>query len=217
MVNIVKDKDLIYYVKDYDIVLVGVNIMNTKGDGFQYQVHLNFPEVYKTHRDSNYADVKKIGTVSVVPGKPTFCLCYISKGRYRPDKIPDAVDYEGLESCLNLIAKHFNGKKIASTIMGVSNYEGGGDKRKILKIFRKVFTETDITLYDYIQKGYKEIESAEFNAIVNDRKEEKISVEEYYELMKKYIWKKKFGLYVPMPEGKTYNEIKKITRNKTNS
>ena len=109
MITIIKDKDLIYDVKEYDIVLVGVNIMNVKGNGFQNKVHRNFPDVYVAHRDTKYADKRKLGTVVVVPGKPTFCICYIFKGRYRPDKVPDAVEYDALENCLSLVADNFKG------------------------------------------------------------------------------------------------------------
>ena len=214
MVTIVRNKDLIYDVKNYDVVLVGVNIMNTKGNGFQYQVHLNFPKVYEAHRDTNYADVKKIGTVSVVPGEPTFCLCYISKGRYRPDKVPDTVDYEGLESCLKLIADNFKGKKIASVLMGVSPYEGGGDKERILKIYKKVFKGMDITLYDYEQTDYLKDMNEEYKENARKRENNEITKEEYYNLKKDFLWRKHFGIYVPMPEGITYNEVKKIIEEK---
>lgn len=214
MVTVVKDKDLIYDVKNYDIVLVGVNIMNTKGNGFQYKVHLNFPKVYEAHRDSNYGDVKKIGTVSVVPGNPTFCLCYISKGRYRPDKIPDAVDYDGLTSCLNLIANNFKGKTIASTIMGVSEFEGGGDRKKILNIYKKVFKDCDITLYDYEQQSFKMEMNDRYKEIAKKRENKEITSDEYYELKKRFLWEKHFGIYVPFPEDKSYGEVKKIIEDK---
>ena len=45
MIKIVKDRDLIYEVYDYDLILVGTSIMNNLGNGFQYKVGLNFPNV----------------------------------------------------------------------------------------------------------------------------------------------------------------------------
>lgn len=200
MITIIKDKDLIYDVKEYDIVLVGVNIMNVKGNGFQNKVHRNFPDVYVAHRDTKYADKRKLGTVVVVPGKPTFCICYIFKGRYRPDKVPDAVEYDALESCLNLVADNFKGKRIASTIMGVSEYEGGGDKKKILKIFKKVFRDTDITLYDYEQVDWRYEENEKLREIQRQRVSGEISVDEYYERKKRFLWEKKHGIYSEMVE-----------------
>ena len=214
MVTIVKDKDLIYDVKNYDVVLVGVNIMNTKGNGFQFQVHLNFPKVYEAHRDSNYADVKKIGTVSVVPGEPTFCLCYISKGRYRPDKVPDTVDYEGLENCLKLVAENFKDKRIASVLMGVSPYEGGGDRKRILDMFNRIFKDIDITIYDYEQTDYIKDMNKEYKENARKRKDNEITTEEYYNLKKNFLWRKHFGIYVPMPDGITYREVKQIIEKK---
>ena len=210
MITIVKDKDLIYDVKDYDIVLVGVNIMNSKGNGFQNKVYRNFPDVYIAHRDSKYGDKGKLGTVSVIPGKPTFCLCYISKGRYRPDKFPDAVEYDSLEECLTLVTENFKDKKIASTIMGWSVYEGGGDKKKILNIFKKVFKDMDITLYDYEQVDWRYEENDKLIEIGRQRKEGEITTEEFYERKKRFLWEKEFGIYTPCPEDKTCHEIKKI-------
>lgn len=200
MITIIKDKDLIYDVKEYDIVLVGVNIMNSKGNGFQNKVYRNFPEVYIAHRDSNYADKSKLGTVSVVPGEPTFCLCYISKGRYRPDKFPDTVEYDSLEECITLVAENFEDKKIASTIMGWSEYEGGGDKEKILKIFKKVFKDVDITLYDYEQLDWRYEENNKLREIQRQRLNGEISVDEYYEKKKRFLWEKKYGIYTKMTE-----------------
>ena len=95
---IIEDRDLIYDVKDYDIVLVGLNIMNTMGNGFPHKVAVSFRKVSEVNKGTAYGDPRKLGTVKVVPGEPTFCLCYISRGRYRPDIIPDAVDYEALEN-----------------------------------------------------------------------------------------------------------------------
>lgn len=210
--KIVKDRDLIYDVKKYDVVLLGVNIMNVKGNGFQNKVHRNFPDVYIAHRDTKYADKKKLGTVVVVPGNPTFCICYIFKGRYRPDKVPDAVEYDALENCLKLVANNFKDKRIASTIMGVSKYEGGGDIRKILKLFIDNFKDIDLTLYDYEQKDWRYEENDKLMEIQRQRKEGEITTEEYYEKKKKFMWEKHFGIFVPIPDGKTYKEIEEIIK-----
>ena len=210
--KIVKNRDLIYDVKKYDVVLVGVNIMNVKGNGFQNKVHRNFPDVYVAHRDTKYADKGKLGTVIVVPGEPIFCICYIFKGRYRPDMIPDAVEYDALESCLKLVAKRFGDKRIASTIMGVSPYEGGGDIRKILPMFMTIFKDADITLYDYEQKDWRYEENDKLMEIQRQKKDGEITTEEYYDKKKRFLWEKRFGIYKPMPDGKTYKEIEELIK-----
>ena len=142
--KIIEDRDLIYDVKDYDIVLVGLNIMNTMGNGFPHKVAVSFKNVARSNKETAYGDPKKLGTVKVIKGEPTFCLCYISRGRYRPDRIPDTVDYEALASCLSLINKNLPGLKVATTIIGHSEFEGGGDRERILKLLEEKLTDVDL-------------------------------------------------------------------------
>ena len=120
--TIIEDKDLIYDVKDYDVVLVGLNIMNTMGNGFPHKVAVSFKDVAASNKETAYGDPKKLGSVRVVKSKngPYFALCYISRGRYRPDRIPDTVDYEALGQCLQLVNRAFKGQKVATTIIGIA-------------------------------------------------------------------------------------------------
>lgn len=208
---IIEDRDLIYDVKDYDIVLVGLNIMNTMGNGFPHKVAVSFRKVSEVNKGTAYGDPRKLGTVKVVPGEPTFCLCYISRGRYRPDIIPDAVDYEALENCLKLINKNFPGKKVATTIMGHSDYEGGGDRERILKLLEDKLLDVELYVYDYEQVDYRLEDNLTYKTIRNEYLLKQITKEEYYERKKKYVWERTFGLYVPMPEG-SYTDIKKILK-----
>lgn len=154
MINIIKDIDLITEIHKYDVILIGTNIKNLLIHGFQSAIAQKYKYIDEENKKTRYDDASKIGTVQVVIGNesdPIFAICYIFKGRYRPDIKPDALDYEGLRKCLSLINKHFKGKKIASTIMGNSEYEGGGDKDKILNIFNEEMKDVDVTLYDYKQ------------------------------------------------------------------
>ena len=138
-----------------------------------------------------------------------FCLCYISRGRYRPDKIPDTVDYEALASCLSLINKNFPGKRVATTIIGHSPYEGGGDRDKIMKLLEEKLPDVDLYVYDYEQVDYRLEDNLTYKTIKYDYFTKKITREEYYERKKKYVWERTLGLYEPMPEG-TYAEIKNL-------
>ena len=210
--TIIEDRDLIYDVKKYDVVLVGLNIMNTMGNGFPHKVAVSFKNVAKTNKETAYGDPKKLGTVHVVRGKPNgplFALCYISRGRYRPDKVPDTVDYEALESCLGLVNKTFKGVRVSTTIIGHSEFEGGGDKEKIMELLEKKLSDVDLYVYDYEQIDYRLEDNLTYKTIRNDYLTKKITKEEYYERKKKYVWERTFGIYTPMPEG-SYNDIKNI-------
>ena len=209
--TIIEDKDLIYDVLDYDAVLVGVNIMNTMGNGFQHKVALSFKWVAERNKESAYGDPRKLGTVRVVKDSvgPIFCLCYISRGRYRPDRIPDTVDYEALEKCLELINRNFQGKRVATTIIGHSEFEGGGDRERIMKLLEDKLTDVDLYVYDYEQIDYRLEDNLTYKTIRNDYLTKKITKEEYYERKKKYVWERTLGLYTPMPEG-SYTDIKNL-------
>ena len=208
MIHIIEGRDLIYEVMDYDLVLIGTSINNTLGNGFQYKVGLSFPDVYHASKTaSKYGDAKKLGKVDVVVGEPSFALCYITKGRFRPDIQPDALDYEALEKSLRIIEKNYPDKKIATTIMGHSPYEGGGDREKILEIFVKVFIHSDVYLYDYQQEDFR------IEKILQWRKiEESVGTDDFEQLKKEYFWEWNFGIYKPLPQEITLAEIKKLVR-----
>lgn len=215
--KIVTDRDLINDVMEYDAVLVGLNNKNSMGNGFAHKVARSFPYVYDSNAATKYDDPGKLGTLRLVKqeGKPTFILCYITKGRFQPYRQPDALDYEAMEKCVRLVSNHFPDKKIASTIMGASEYEAGGDRNKILSIFEKYCRNIDITLYDYEQRDYRQEDNEIFHGIMDDYNGGKIDKDEYYRRKSKFLWEKNFGLYEPMPEGLGYQKIKEeINRRK---
>jgi len=210
--TIIEDKDLIYDVKDYDVVLVGLNIMNTMGNGFPHKVAVSFKNVARSNKETAYGDPRKLGTVRVVKGNPDgplFALCYISRGRYRPDKIPDTVDYEALERCLQLVNKEFKGQRVATTIIGHSEFEGGDDRNRILKLLEEKLADVDLYVYDYEQIDYRLEDNLTYKTIKYDYFSKRIGREEYYERKKRYAWERTMGLYVPVPEG-SYNDIKRM-------
>lgn len=210
MIKIVKDRDLIYEVYDYDLILVGTSIMNNLGNGFQYKVGLNFPNVYDAAKTATkYGDVRKLGKVSIIEGSPSFALCYITKGRYRPDIIPDALDYDALKHCLEIISKHYGNLRIASTVLGNSQYEGGGDKEKIFEVFNNILGNCDVTIYDYQQISINDEKKQSWKKVV-----ESVGTDEYEEVKKSYFWTWGAGIYEPMPEGVDLKEIKEILKNR---
>ena len=77
MITIVKDKPLIEDIFDYDIIIVGTGIHNALGNGFQYDVKINFPFVEEAVKKTPYADKRKLGTVTVINKQPIFCVGFI--------------------------------------------------------------------------------------------------------------------------------------------
>lgn len=199
MIKIVNDRDLILDIFDYNLILIGTSTKNSLGNGFQHKIAKSFPFVKEANNKTKYDDSGKLGTVQVVVNSScpslVFALCYITKGRFRPDLNPDTLDYEALGRCLDAVARNFPGEKIASTILGNSKFEGGGDKKRILEIFKDKMKDIDITLYDYEQVDYRKEENEIYWGIVNDWKDGKIDRQEYVRRMDVYKNERKYGLY----------------------
>ena len=204
MVHVIENTDLINEVFNYSHILVGTSIMNSLGNGFQHKVAINFPDVEdKCKTATKYGDQRKLGTATVIEGNPTFILCYITKGRFRPDLKDDTLDYDALRNCLRLIHKNYKGERIASTIMGAPKYEGNGDKEKILSIFEETFSDCDVWLYDYEQTDRVADRNKAWQRV-----KEHIGKPDYFEEKKKFFWEQAFGIYKPIPEGYSLKEIK---------
>lgn len=210
MIKIIKDKELIYDVYNYDVILIGTSINNALGNGFQYQIKKAFPNVDIANKNTPYGDIRKLGTVHVVKDSPTFCLLYINKGRYRPDINPEYIDYDALISCIKLINEHFKGKKIASTIIGTSIYEGDGDREKIISILKEYSKDIELYLYDYEQKDRSDVRRQKWFEITDSIG--RVSKEEYRKLKIKYFWEDAFGVLKPVPEGLSEKEVKEIIK-----
>lgn len=208
MVNIIRDRDLILDVHDYTVVLVGTSILNQLSNGFQRKVGVNFPEVYEACKLSGlYGDPRRLGTWREVDTSPAFVLCYITKGRFRPDIRPDTLDYDALEKCLEQIVRNFPGEKIATTLLGTSLYDGNGDREKVLAIFEKIFTEQDIWVYDYEQRNWLDERTEKWGEVIS-----KMKSDEYTDAKKKFYWEDAFGIYVPVPYELTLQEVKKLAK-----
>ena len=177
MINIIKDVDLYEHVDEYDAVLIGTNTYCTMSQGIQLQVMLNYPYVYDKNLETKYADPEKLGTIidCKSDGEPTFCLCFICGGNFRPDLQKDYLSYESLEKCLRLVNLLYRGKKIAAPLLGASRFDGNGDRDKIMEIFNNTIKDTDLTIYDYHQKSraeqMKEVREKELEVKKRDRAE----------------------------------------------
>lgn len=185
MINVIKDEDIYWHFREYDIILIGTNIYCTMSQGIQLKVMLNYPYVYEKNLDTKYGDMDKMGTILECKSEnePTFCLCFIAKGyNFRPDLEKDYLSYDALENALKLVNIKYKGKKIACPLLGSSRFDGNGDKKKILHIFNKTLTDVECTVFDYFQKSraeeMKEVRDRELAVKKEDRKA-------YYEMVRK--------------------------------
>jgi len=159
MINIIKDVDLFNHFSEYDAVLIGTNTYCTMSQGIQLKVMLEYPYVYEKNLETKYADPEKLGTLLECKseGEPTFCLCFITNSyNFRPDLNNVYISYESVEKCLKLVNILYRGKKVATTLLGASRFDGNGDKNKVMEIFNKTITDVDLTIYDYEQKSRAE-------------------------------------------------------------
>ena len=179
------DRDLILDVAFYDAVLVGMNNYGQMSNGFPYKVRKLYPEVHKADLTTKYADPEKIGTTLTVEGKPAFMICYVCKGyNFRPDMSPVFVDYDAVAKCLRKAAREFKGKRVATTYIGSSRFDGNGDPEKIKGIFKKCLenADVDVTVYTYFQKSKKEEEKEEWDKMKEVRETDRVK---YHELCAK--------------------------------
>jgi len=184
MVKIIEGKDLYDEINKYDIILIGTNIYCSMSQGFQRKVMLNYPYVQDMNMETKYGDETKLGTIIECKKNenPTFVLCYINKGNFRPDLKSDYLSYESLEKCIKLINVLYKGKKIACTVMGASKFDGNGNKEKIIDILSQNSPNLDLYVYDYTQLSRSE----EMKKIRDyELKLKKIDLEAYYKAVKK--------------------------------
>ena len=192
-INIINQVPLIEKVFDYDVIIIGTGIHNALGNGFQYDIKINFPKVETTVKKTPYADPRKLGTVTVINETPIFCVGFIHKGGYRKDLSPDYLNYDSLKEVLELINENFENKKIACPLLGCSKYDGNGDKNRVLEIFNKLSDRNEYFIYDYEQRDYREVNNEKWNEIIS--KVGKIPYEELRKLKDEYINIRKNGIY----------------------
>jgi hypothetical protein len=192
-INLILDKYLIEEIFDYDVIIVGTGIHNALGNGFQHDIKINFPIVEEMVKKTPYADVRKLGTVTVVNTKPIFCVGFIHQGGYRKDLTPDYLKYDALENVLSLIDDNFEGKRIATTLIGSSKFDGNGDKNKIIELFERLSDKNQYFIYDYEQRDYRELNNEKWNNIIS--LVGKIPYEELRKLKDEYIKERKYGIY----------------------
>jgi hypothetical protein len=182
MINIIKDKEPIWETDKYDVILVGTSIYNMLSNGFQSKLRLKYPYIEEINNSTNYGDLRKLGKRMTIQGKPIISLMYIAK---YPNSRREFIDYDALEHALSTANAEFRGKKVLTTMLGCSKFDGNGDKDKVLEIINRTANNLELDVYDYLQlekrkeialhfKKIKEFETTEpekFNQLWPIRKE----------------------------------------------
>lgn len=218
MLTYVHNIDLIQNIREFDVILIGTNTINKLGNGFQRKIALNFPYVNDVNVATPYGDIRKLGSVKVIPSQddnPIFCLCYINTGRRRPDLNPIYVDYNALEKCMSLINEHFKGKRIATTLIGASLFDGAGEDNKIKNILASNSDNIDLYVYDYEQIDYHQEEKKKYKELLTH-----LHTDYFDDFKKRYYWTVHFGELSNFPkecESMSYREFSKYIKEKKQS
>ena len=152
MVNIIQNKDAIFDTEKFDVILVGTSIMCRLANGFQRKIKCKYPFVDKINNKTPYGDLRKLGVCEVIDGYPYIVLMYITK---QASGRKCFLDYVALEKCMSFINEKFSGKRVMSSMVGCSRFDGMGDKETVLSIIKNNTEHVELTLYDYEQKSYR--------------------------------------------------------------
>lgn len=154
MVTIIKDKEAIYDTEQYDVVLMGLSTHNMFMGNFQGKMAVKYPIVEKVNDSTPYGDIKKLGKcITIHDNVPIISLMYICTYPSRKDNF---IDYEGLRKCLETANNDFKGKKVMTTLLGSTKFDGKGDREKCLKIIEETTKDLDLYIYDFEQITIKE-------------------------------------------------------------
>lgn len=153
--QLIKDKDPIFFTDEYDVVLLGTSTACSLASGFQGKMARKYPYVDEANDKQPYRDNRRLGKRLTLKqeGKPIISLMYISKYN---DSRNVTIDYEALTNCLTTANAEFKGKKVITTIVGATKVDGNGERDKCLKILEECTKDLDIDVYDYEQLTYSE-------------------------------------------------------------
>lgn len=158
MIEIIKDIDLFNDINKYDYILIGTNCFFNLPNGFGKKADKYYPYIGILDSLTPYGNKKKLGTFieCVYKNNPKFLLGYICFGyNFRPDLNSVYIDYDALTSIIKQINIIYKGKKIATTCIGCSKYDGNGDFNKVRKILEENSTNINLYIYDYFIKDNK--------------------------------------------------------------
>lgn len=210
MITIVKDKEPIYDTDNFDVVLLGVSTHNILMGNFQGKMGIKYPIVEKVNNGTPYADLRKLGKrVTIDDNKPIISLMYICTYPSRKDNF---IDYEALENCLRTANAEFKGKKVLTTVLGSTKFDGKGDRDKCMKLIEECTKDLDLYVYDYEPITIKEEikrQNRYFSGIKEKNKGNKQMLEKIKQMMTE-MRKKTFlptDLYVNTKKNREDDEI----------
>lgn len=146
--EIIKDRDPIFETEKYDVILLGTSIYNMLTNGFQSKLKNKYPYIDDENRKTRYADQEKLGTHLTIEGTPVISLLYICE---YPRSNKTTISYDALRKCLYDANIEFKGKKVMTTVLGSSIFDGRGEREKVMEIMKSCLTDLDVTVYDYKQ------------------------------------------------------------------
>ena len=215
MLRIIKDTPLIEEIYEYDVILYSMGVNNSMSKGFNNDISVNFPKVKESECSYRYGDNRKYGTIHEFESDGIkFVSCYIKTPEKKRRKTDLFVSYEYLDLCLEKVSRIYKGKRIASKILGSDEFDGNGDREKIMKLFEKHFSGkgNDITIYDYIQEDYSETVYKKIRQAHYNYKHKLITTEDYLELRRVLEWRKRHGIFEEVPEDFKFTPKKKMKR-----
>lgn len=195
---IIENSPLIEHIFENDVIIVPMGINNSFSSKFLREISINFPEIINADAKTPYGDKRKYGTiVECETENLIFCLSYVSNGGYQKHKNNGSIiDLDSLISCLKKIFQRHSGKKIAfPLIYGIEN-------DAIVNIINDNLN--DCVIYKYNQRDFDLEMFRKIAEIRKKAKDKEISSEEYTRLRSEIEWRRKNGIYKPVPEGYVY-------------
>lgn len=200
---LIEGDGIIFDYWQYDAIIVPMGINNSMNRGFAYDVKVNFPEVSQEENETKYGDKRKYGTIHKIQYENvTFVMCYVHNGGFQGGCF---VDYDLVEKCLKRVNEEFKNMKVASPVIGCSEFDGRGDRHKILEIMKNSLTDVKLYLYDFEQKDTKHEIFKKIAALRKRYKERTIDKEEYVRERSKIEWIRKNGIVKTMPADYVYH------------
>ena len=201
----IRNEAILNHIFEHDVILVPMSINSSMNKGFRHDIAVNFPQVKAEELTTNYGDRRKYGTIYPIECEcMVFCMCYMYKTKYNTSVGNDTVDYEALCSCLELVKKKYGNYNIATPILGESKFDGNGNKAKILSIIEDKLSDCNVTVYDYNQVDNKHECFKEIAALHKRLRDKEINGEEYIKERSKIEWRRRYGIFKPIPEDYKY-------------
>lgn len=151
--NIIVDKDPIFEVEKYDVVLLGASVMcQLSRAGFVAKMSNKYPILQEEDDKQTYNDHRRLGTrlTLTIQDDLRASLLYMSHSvRFTTSPSSMRIDYNALERCLRTANAEFKGLRVITNIIGTDSYLGSGDKDKCLDLIERCTPNLDLDVYDY--------------------------------------------------------------------